>query len=406
MTPIILYSIMLGTILLGCIINRTNLLGLALVFVYFAISLVTLLVPTRGYLKYSYVLDSNNITYDLVTFMVFAFILFFFPFISRRKSFNAAKIDKEMHENYIIFAKIFIFFASVTVLVYLGKIIPLITSGQWASNRLVMNSDQAVIPYNNVFEKISILFTNYTQLLAIIVGFNLLRTNNRYTLGSILLIMVGLTEFCIDMYVSSRGMMAIFIMFISTLYIFFYQDINKKSRKYINLIFLLTIVTSIPYLISVTISRFSSSAVSSLVYYFGQTPYMFGLEVNTIRKPMLGEYAFGVLSGGVKFSDQLGIWVRGFYTFLGWLYADWGYVGTILIGIICGILFTLVINKKQFHISDSFLLLGYYKLLLQGVFTIGRTKIYSIIVTLIIYLIIKFIFEKVHFVVRRKKVYY
>lgn len=405
MTPIILYSILLGILLLYCLINKTNYLGLALVAVYFIISLITLLVPTRGYLEYSYVLDGSNITYGIVLFMVFSFAIFFFPFLIKKKSFNVKNIELNVHENYIIFAKIFIFFALITVLVYMVKIIPLIQSGQWASNRLVMNSDQAIIPYNNIFEKIAILFTSYTQLLAIVVGFNLLRTNQHYMLGSIVLLMVGATEFCIDMYVSSRGMLAIFILFIGSLYLFFYKEINKKSRKYIDFIFILTIVTSVPYLISVTVSRFSSSAISSLIYYFGQTPYMFSLEVKSLKKLMFGEYGFGALAGGMKFSDELGIWVRGFYTFLGWLYADWGFVGIFIIGIACLIFFTIMINKPKLDISDTFLLLGYYKLLIQGVFTMGRTKIYSILISLIIYVLIKFIVERFRFIIRRKQVY-
>jgi hypothetical protein len=115
---------------------------------------------------------------------------------------------------------------------------------------------------------------------------------------------------------------------------------------------------------------------------------------------MLGAFGFGRLIGlypDFQASQIGGTWGTAFFTFVGWLYIDWGPIGTIIISLILAFFWDNYIKRKEWHISDIFLFFCYYDFLLNGVFVVGRNYGYSFTANIIIYLLMHFLFEKYQF---------
>lgn len=397
-----LYFIVLALATIIGFARKWNPLGKIIVLIYTVLACIGLFIPSRGSLLYVAKLDESIATIPLMLFLLASYFLYFSPFLRKNVNFSVKNLNYSINRNYKIFTYIYIAFGILYIIIYSRYVVALLQGGDWAANRLLMLGDTAEYPDSNIIEKIAILFVNYFQLLALIVSFLLLRDKNKRRIGIILLVVICGCEFCNDIYVSSRGMLAQFAMLLLALYFFFYPDIERTNKRFINIMIILLVVTIGPYLAAVTISRFSSQVVNSLVYYFGQPPYVFALEANQITEPMFGRFAFGPLLGDAKYLDAYGSWDHMFYTFVGWIFADWSYLGTIIIGIVAAFTFGRLIKKEKMEMCDIFILLAYYRLLVQGAFTIGRTRCYELIITCIIYVLLKHVTDRFIFVFGRE----
>lgn len=394
MGAIWLYFIVLTLAVIIGFVKKWNPLGKIIVFIYAVLAFIGLFIPSRGTLLYVARLDENIVTVPLMIFLLGSYFLFFSPFLQNNNIFSVNKINDSDNRNYLTFAYIYIALGTLYIFIYSRHVISLLRSGDWAANRLLMLGDAAVYPDKNIVEKFAILFVNYFQLLALIVAFQFLRDKIKKTIGIVLFIIICGCELCNDIYVSSRGMLAQFALLLVALYFFFYPDLNRSSKGFINAMIIILTVTIGPFLASVTISRFSSQIVNSLVYYFGQPPYIFALEVDQLAEPMYGRFAFGTLLGDAKYLSEAHTWDHMFYTFVGWLYADWSFLGTILLGALAAFTFRKFIMKKCLEMSDIYIVLAYYRILIHGAFTIGRTRCYELIITIIIYLILKLVVDR------------
>ena len=394
MGAIWLYFIILTLAVIIGFVRKWNPLGKIIVLIYAVLAFIGLFIPSRGSLLYVDRLDESIVTVPLVFFLLGSYFLYFSPFLRNKNIFSVKNIKYSNNRNYLTFAYFYIAFGVIYIFIYSRHVISLLQSGNWASNRLLMLGNAAVYPDKNIVEKFAILFVNYFQLLALIVAFQFFRDKIKKTIGIVLFIIICGCELCNDIYVSSRGMLAQFALLLIALYFFFYPDIERTSKGFINTMIIFLSVTIGPFLAAVTISRFSSQIVNSVVYYFGQPPYIFALEVNQLPEPMYGRFAFGTLLGDAKYLSEAHTWDHMFYTFVGWLYADWSFWGTILIGIAAAYTFRKIIKKKCLEMSDIFIVLAYYRILVQGAFTIGRTRCYELIITIVIYFILKFVVDR------------
>lgn len=400
MGPLWLYAIVLGIMVLTSFRKKWNFTGKMLLIIYFIIAVFALLVPSMGQLAYVERLDPDTVTYGMVLFLLANYAILFFPYMKSRDSFSAQKMDIALNENYYIFVRIYIVFCVITIVLYFNPLLQIIRSGAWAINRKFMASTEAVFPYSNILEKIIINFTAYFKILALIVGMLIIAKRERKKLGYWTVILASICEAFTDLYVSSRGMLATYFLFIIALILFFFPDFNKKSKWIISILAIIAGIMIAPYLIEITLNRFSESSLSSIVYYFGQPPYGFATEVNDLDHHMFGRFAFGALFGDEKFPIEFSAWVHGFYTVVGWIYADWGYVGTLIISCILSFFFNNKIHRSSYSMGDLFILFSYYMLLTEGVFTIGRTKANMIVITILLYVILKYIFDRIRFTMR------
>lgn len=406
MKDILIYTLILAVITFVLLVKKKPPLGIFLFLIYMIIGFISVYAINMNSIP-SYLLYNNTIWPYLL--LICSYLLFFSPFY-KNNDFRAEKISIEIDRRYVVFLICFIIFSIISILVYLPYIKPLLASGNWSYNRELVYSGEVSIPYTNFFEKIAMVLADYLDIPALLVAFIFLCKNEKKFIAISTILLVTSNTFLTSLYLSSRGLIFNFFVLLIGITIFFWKKLGKKDRRKIILIFFVVGFIASVYAISVTISRFSggvssvnSSSQNSLFYYFGQAPIVFNYGVNNLDTFMHGQYSLG------KFFELFGItdmynpsylmydWSIKFYTFFGLLYIDWGTLGLIVIGILFTILLGKKTKKSEIGLSDLFLVFYFYSILLRGVFVIGRTFSVEILYTLIVYIAIKIIFEKVSY---------
>lgn len=398
MIQISIYFIILLVILVWTFIKRKNRMGKILFGLYTVMAFFSVLS-----VKYE-VVDHQNTTLIPYIFLILIFSISFYPFTQNVAIFTSEKLKADVNKKYIIFCVIFTIMSLITIRCYIPHIQSLIVSGNWAANRNALYSGDFIFPYTNIIEYIAMNFVSYTRVLALITGFVILRTDRRFILGITTILLNFMTSICSAIYTSSRGAVVNIVLLILAIYLFFFDEITKSKKKFISILIVLGIISILPYVIQVTTSRFGSNAeVASIVSYFGQPPIVFNRSVYTITEHLYGEYAWGTMFGAGTFDQSQigGTWGSGFYTYVGWLYIDWGLIGTILVAVFFSFIIYRIIAKKKYNISDLFLVFFVYYTLLQGVFVIGRSYNYSILMAILIYVFVKIFFDKYTIVIGR-----
>lgn len=389
------YSLFLFVCIIFCILKKKNIMGILLVSLYFLISINSLVVIKKE------LINISNITFIPYIYLGLIYFIIFLPFFLKN-DFSVKKLTYTINKRYIIFSVVFIICSLITIKVYYNDVKNLLITGNWMENRNELYSGRYVIQYNFI-EYCALQFSNYTKLIATIVGFAMLRskTNKKINLlGFCNIICFMIVDIMSAINTSSRGAIVNLFLLIVSMYLFFYKDFNVSKRRFVKIIFCIFLICIIPYVISVTFSRFSSNSTDSLISYFGMSPVVFNNSVFNITKHLHGAYAFGNLFTNINFRPDMigGTWGTNFYTFVGWMYIDWGLIGTFLISISISFFLFFKIKKKKYYISDIYIIFFIYYTLLQGTFVIGRDYCYNIVSAIVIYFFLRFIFDKTIFV--------
>ena len=341
--------------------------------------------------------DFSKVTIIGYAYLIFVCFIFFIPFLQRKKSLNSNKMRIRENKLFYYLCLFYIVCSIVTIIRFIPGIKLLVSSGDWSMNRNDLYSGEISFPYSNFVEYLMMNFTDYFRLLILIISFSSLR-GEKHLLVYYLSIIGGIGSMVASsVYTSSRGTIINAGLLLIALYLFFYKQYSKNTRRIFFVAAITCIACLVPYLIVVTVSRFgdlNAGGIDSIAAYIGQSPVVFNSGVFTIDKILLGKNAFGVLFD-YQYKESMigGTWDNGFYTFVGWLFIDWGIVGTIIIGLVISFWMSCIIRKKRFYTSDVFLIFFWYNTLLSGVFVIGRSYCYSIIASTFIYLFVRFVAE-------------
>lgn len=384
-----IYTVLMILFALYVIVKHFNKMGIILVVWYAIIGVMASVAVNQG------CFEDKDISFFSYIFLIFIFAIAFSPFLSRKSDVSVGKLALEINIKYVIFAYVFVITCIISVSFFLPQVMDLFATGDWKANRA--NLYNGSLSFNTAwYQYYSLQFSGYTRLLGLIVGFAFLRNNVHVKLGWACILLGVATETMSAMYTSSRGSIVNIAILVGVIYVFFYQDLEKKKRNLIVFLCCMALFVIVPYVLEVTVSRFSSEASSSLIEYFGQSPVVFNYGVSGINKYLYGEYAFGSLFGGREISpmDVGGSWGSGFYTFVGWLFIDWGWIGTIIVASIIAFLTDYIIKKDTYLISDVYIIFFVYYTLLQGVFVIGRDYVYYIVAAILIYWFLKVFFDK------------
>lgn len=399
MTFTIIYFILLLLLTVYFVNKRANVLGKMILILYTFIAFVSFISLKDG------IIDESGITLIPYIFLVVSYFIFFSPFLVKETKCGAKKIVGHVDVKYIIFAYIYIICAIVAIKCYFPSVINLLSSGDWALNRTALYSGDLNAPYSNRLEYYAIQFSGYFRILAIIVGFSLLRFDNRehgvfYSkmnrLAGILTIVTSMIYvICTSIFNSARGTLFNVFVLVIAIYLFFYYEIEKNKRRFFLILGGLIIAAIAPYVIQVTISRFGSGdAADSVISYFGQAPIVFNKYVFPLEKHAWGKYGFSHILGFTFTPESIGgQWGASFFTFVGWICIDWGPIGVLLIGGVVSYFIKKFINKAEYQISDIFLVFTYYQVLTNGVFVIGASYIYTLIGSIIIFILLKIFIE-------------
>lgn len=391
-----IYTVLMIFFALYVIAKHFNKMGVILVIWYAIIGVMASVAAAQG------CFDGRSISILPYFFLIFIFAIAFSPFLSRKSDVSVGKLVFETNVKYAIFAWLFVITSIISISFYLPQVMDLLSTGAWNANRANLYSGS--LSFNTAwYQYYSLQFSEYTRLLGLVVGVAFLRNNVHVKLGWTCILLGVTTETMSAMYTSSRGSIVNIAILVGVIYVFFYQDLERKKRNLIVFLSCLALFVVVPYVLDVTVSRFSSEASSSLIEYFGQSPVVFNYGVSGINKYLYGEYAFGSLFGGREISptDVGGSWGSGFYTFVGWMFIDWGWIGTIIVASIIAFLIDYIIKKDTYLISDVYIIFFVYYTLLQGVFVIGRDYMYHIVAAILIYWFLRIFFDKYTFKIGR-----
>lgn len=394
MIPTYIYCALMIIMTVHGFIRNRNILAKFLLILFCGSSIFTVLGVNSGIIK-------SDVTLIPYFFLIIVYALFLSP-ITMEPFPIAEDTTYEINRKYKLFLVVYIICTIVTIMAYLPSMKELILSGRWSANRNALYAGEIIFPDSNPLVHLASLFSGYMQLLALILGFIMLKRKETAKIGVVTIVLAASKTVCSSIYTSSRGMMTTYALLMIALFLFFFSSMRKDVRKFLTILVILAIAAMVPFMIEVTLDRFgsSTSSINSVIDYLGKAPAAFNYGVFDIKRIMFGDYAFGELFGHNSFSpDSIGgKWGTSFYTFVGYIYIDWGIIGTILWGIIVSIFWSRYKRRANWNISDIYLLISYYYFLLQGVFVIGRSYCYTIVSTLVIYWISKYIFEKYTFV--------
>lgn len=396
MISISVYFAILLFITLYSFIKKYNVLGRIIYLLYTFVALCAVIAVNDGALN-------NTTTFFPYIFLIIAYVIFFSPFLKRDSQLTVLKLQTHVNDRYVVVLLIYCICTIITIKCFFPSILKLMSTGNWAMNRYSLYQGELEFPYSNIFELVAMNLTDYLRLMVLIVSFALLRDSEanrkKAILAYITIIASVISMLCSAIYTSSRGTIVNTFILVMAIYCFFQTDYEKNKRRFFTVIAVLGVAAVIPYIIAVTVSRFDSSSQSAVLSYFGQAPVVFNSGVWGIDRYMYGKFAFGTLIGDTGFSEASigGTWDNGFYTFVGWLFIDWGPLGVIILGVIIALGISKFVRKIQYSISDVYLIFFVYSTLLQGVFVIGRSYCYTLVAGIVFYFVFKICFDKYKF---------
>lgn len=331
-------------------------------------------------------------------FDIFYFLyLFFVFFIGVLPIKNTSKIEVNYSPiRYSVFYKIvswvFIGLSIYSCIVYLPQVIFVLTNPDWAE--LYADSHDESLAFSG-----SVLANAFFHIryLGIVLFFSFLPEKKSIFFKTILGIASFLPVTLVTLTKASRGGIVSLVVSLILSFMIFKPLYPHKTIKRVALIALILMPLAFIYFMAVSTSRFdtnSSTLEDSFLSYIGQPMLCFNYGVmDSITGYANGAYMFNIgdygrLIKGCHFGS-------GFITYIGCLYLDYGFWGTIFIAALVAILVKAVINsRKRLGIPELFILVTYFMLLFNGVFILPPSYGQQWIEAAIIYLLLR-LFENI-----------
>lgn len=260
--------------------------------------------------------------------------------------------------------------------------------------------------YSNIIERFTLNFCSWFKVAALIGMYNFL-CQRRNKLGLALGVCIFFPTFLNSIMMGTRSTIFTEIMLFLSAYLLYKKYIPKETKKRIFFIASFVGVFLLLFVIAVTNSRFSDSEMGSggsVLWYFGQSMLYFdnGLA-DSVDGSFLGARTFKTLYPlfGLKmpislYADMyLGTsFGTNFTTFIGMLILDFGFIGTLAIGLLLPWLIEkMCFYKKSFTFASLYLYLFFLNRLIFGVFTNVSGADFQYIIAFLFYFIFRFIFD-------------
>ena len=156
-------------------------------------------------------------------------------------------------------------------------------------------------------------------------------------------------------------------------------------------------VLFVVYSILVTVSRFGEDEASNSVFeYFGHSMLYFNDGIfNNLHDFAYGKRFFSwfidLFGGNSDFNMAKAGATHGtaFYTIVGSMYLDWGFIGTLVEAALACVLMIQFTQKRTIMLSDMVIIVFYINTLAKGIFAFGRGRALDWIMTFVVYFIVK-----------------
>lgn len=391
------YCICMCLITIYLFINRRkyDIIGSSVFLLFTIESVFSVLMIKKNVL--SNVINYTHITFGAYILLIIALVIYISPFFRSVNEFDASKYTKELNSKYWMFAYIYIICAIVTILVCLPTTLRMVAIGNWAESY----GQASVNPYSNIIEYFATNFCDYLRVLALLVGFAMIRgeiEKKRFIIPVSLIAAAILTSINHAILSTSRSMIYETVLIVLFIYIFFFRSLEKNKKRFFTIAGVIVGCAVVVLFMNMTISRFQSRGTSNfMLSYLGQAPVVFNAQVvGSIDKLSFGKYAWGTLFSSQPFNQNTvgGSWGARFYMFTGWIYIDWGILGLIIIGLVLAYIFRKMILKREYVLSDLYLIFSFLLVIIKGIFVIGRMYSINLVATILIYFVLKIFFDK------------
>lgn len=302
-----------------------------------------------------------------VTFLPFVY-LFVLNLLIIKPLFNVPEAITTHNINYSFkfirnFSYLYIVCALISIYLNYKLLITSYLGVEWSEIRNMQYEGEALMAYNNIFERFFLSFTAHLRLVACIsfmLFFLFHRDKVKTSFLVMLLISIIIPMFMDAMRIASRGMLITILFQFAFLIGFFYKYINKKKLKQICIVVGLFMFFAYGYSMAVTASRFgeTSGNESALISYWGQPQIIFNSAISGIDNCWFGKYSFGnlfaMLDLPTSYSDrELGTrFLPCFTTIVGNLYTDFHFIGPLLFAGLIFFITKKIFKKNSFTIGD------------------------------------------------------
>lgn len=372
--------------------NRNNKFDIYRIIVL--LYLVTAVLCTINYTQKSYIWPDLSLLPFIYMFVVL--IILFYPL----KNFDLSTKETDWSDSGSLFLLgwFFIILSVFEVYFSINDVVNKFASGEWGRLRNELYADEGdIVYYSNIWEKLTKNILGYLHPFAVIYAF-FQATNPKRKLYTILLFLsIVSATFVSATVVASRGMVFNQSMELVLGYMMFRDKIPSQVKKVVVTGGAAIISLFFIYAIIVSFSRFGEDDTgSSLFSYFGHSMLYFNDGLfNHMHDFAYGKRFFAwfidLFGGNSAFDIAKAGSTHGtaFFTIVGGIFADWGYMGTIIVAILACLLICKFTKKRTIRLSDMVIIMFYINTLSGGIFAYGSSRGLQWIMTFVVYFIVK-----------------
>lgn len=390
---IVLYGVLLGTWFRS---GRSNSVLILVPIVLFVSSIFNLL-------QFNTEPKEWKLTYGGFLYLFVAFNLFIYPLWKQKTSmeFRVTAPNTGILNCIAIF---YIVMAVLDLTFLLPKTISAFQMADWLKLRqdLYWGDYEA---YDSIWERVIMNSVSFLRQFSVLYFFFLMTNSKQY--NRVYIILLGLCSFLPSfasaVFQAARGTMIYIILEYFIAYMIFSDFLSVKVKRVFKFFSLIAGLVLFTIIISITLARFDSDAMSSVYFYIGHSMMSFNYGViDTLRDTADGKWMFGnyysMFTGDSSEFDtnEYGCHCgTSFITAIGCLVIDYGiYIAPVAL-LIIAYTFTrlltptkLMILKKEYSFSKCYLMFFYINFLISGILVYPLGYFFKIFCAIVVYLII------------------
>ena len=226
--------------------------------------------------------------------------------------------------------------------------------------------------------------TNWFQYFTPTLFFYLIAKKKK-TIYIILALIAVINPNLASLYHGGRGQIVIMALLLTINYVLFYNFLDKKTKRTINIFGIVFLASGILFIVLMTIARASGDsdlALQGIYRYMGESFVNFsetGYDVknHTFGHSIINGTGYTFLSNFSDFfntrdyeglSNSTGIRMFVYYTVFGDYFLDFGWIGGVIFNITLGALFYMAVHRHLNTISSLVLISMYSKIGLNGIY--------------------------------------
>lgn len=260
--------------------------------------------------------------------------------------------------------------------------------------------------YSNQFEHLFMLYYGQMKIFALIAMFCYF-CQRRLKMAYAMAICVILPSFGDALLRASRGSMIELVVLILSCYLMFRSQIPKDVKKSLVKLTSISVVILAAFLFVISLARFGDSdegVEGSILHYLGHSMLRFNDGIcDSVTGTFMGMRTFKntllKLGGGIPIVFDADFLLgthfgTGFTTFVGMMYLDFGFYGTLLFGIALSLLLRrMCLSSRDFSYASLSLYIFFLNRMIMGVFVNASGADFQYYTHILVYFILLILFR-------------